>query len=364
MSFNYFENKEKVKKRQPHKRKSEKAIQRDTVQIIFERFLDSKVKQNLRPSSLNQHVGLFKNINKFHSTKSNSPFYLTDITTDFISNWVYWLKHEIRKNDGHAYMPEHTQTIGLSDASVYGKIKYLKTFISWCIKEDLLKKDPFVKWGGFKKDTHTIDILSREEINSLLNVVKSHSKKSFKHFRDFVLLHLLIDSMCRINEALMLAPTDIDTVNKTIIIRSTQTKSRKARIIPLSNKTYRLLFQLLEENEQFEGEIDDLVFLSLSGRMLNNNNCLRDFKKYAVEAGIKKRFYIHLLRHSIATQFLSSSGDIEALRRILGHADLRTVLIYSHLADTTIQSKHAIHGFFSTSDSTSRKRSNKRNKSL
>ncbi|ANC78260.1 integrase [Fictibacillus phosphorivorans] len=358
MSFNYFENKKKVKKRQPHKRKSEKAIQRDTVQIIFEKFLDSKVKQNLRPSSLNQHVGLYKNISKFHSTQSNSPFYLADITTDFISNWVHWLKHEAKKNDGHAYMPKHAQTVGLSDASIYGKIKYLKTFLGWCIKEDLIKKNPFIKWEGFRRDTINIDILSREEINSLLNVAKMHSKKSFKHFRDYVLLHLLIDCMCRINEALMLAPCDIDNVNRTIIIRSTNAKSRKARIIPLSNKTYRLLIHLIEENIQFESEVDDLVFLSLSGRMLNNNNCLRDFKKYAVEAGIKKRFYIHLLRHSVATHYLSSLGDVESLRKILGHADLRTVLTYAHMADETVAEKHAKSGFFGSENVTSRKRKN------
>ena len=79
--------------------------------------------------------------------------------------------------------------------------------------------------------------------------------------------------------------------------------------------------QLIEENDSFEGEVDDLLFLSLSGRMLNNNNVLRDFKKYAIEAGITKRFYIHLLRHSAATHYLSSSGDVESLRLILGHAD-------------------------------------------
>jgi integrase/recombinase XerD len=358
MRIEYFDNKEKVKKRQPHKRKSEKGIQRDTVQVIFERFLDSKVKQNLRPASLNQHIGLFKNISMFHANNSNSPFYLSDITTDFISDWVYWLKHEIRKNDGHAFIPKHAQTLGLSDASVHGKIKYLKTFISWCIKEDLLINNPFYQWEGFKKDAHFIDILSREEISSLLNKVKSYSKKSFKHFRDYVLLHLLIDCMCRINEALMLAPSDIDNVNKTIIIRSINAKSRKNRIIPLSNKSYRLLIQLIEENEQFEGEIDDLVFLSLSGRMLNNNNCLRDFKKYAIEAGIKKRFYIHLLRHSVATHYLSSLGDVESLRKILGHADLRTVLTYAHMADETVAEKHAKSGFFGSENVTSRKRLN------
>ncbi len=115
-----------------------------------------------------------------------------------------------------------------------------------------------------------------------------------------------------------------------------------------------------EENALFEGEVDDLLFLSLSGRMLNNNNVLRDFKKYAVEAGITKRFDIHLLRHSSATHYLTSSGDVESLRLILGHADLRIVLKYVHMSDTTVTEKHAVSGFFGSENLISRKRDNKR----
>lgn len=63
---------------------------------------------------------------------------------------------------------------------------------------------------------------------------------------------------------------------KTTIIRSNNAKSRKSRVVSLSNKTYCLLIQLLEENEAFEDEVDDLIFLSLSSRMLSKNNVLRD----------------------------------------------------------------------------------------
>ncbi|WP_242313924.1 tyrosine-type recombinase/integrase [Bacillus cereus group sp. BfR-BA-01355] len=173
-------------------------------------------------------------------------------------------------------------------------------------------------------------------MNRLLKVAKSYSNKSYKHFRDYVLLHLLIDGMFRITEALLLSPLDIDHENKTTIIRSNNAKSRKASVVQLSNKTYRLLMQLLEENEAFEGEVDDLIFLSLSGRMLSKNNVLRDMRKYAVEAGITKRFYLHLIRHSAATHYLST-GDIESLRKILGHVDLRMVLHYAHMADNTFK---------------------------
>ncbi|WHT49825.1 tyrosine-type recombinase/integrase [Sporosarcina thermotolerans] len=272
--------------------------------MVFEKFLEAKQKQNLRASTLNEHVGLFKSITKFHESRSDRTLYLSDITTQFIADYVYWMKNEAVRYEGHKYFPEHAQTVGLSDATIEGRLKYLKTFVNWCLKEEMLKDNPFNKFEGFRKDEVEIEILTREELNNLLKVVKGHSNKSFKNFRDYVLLHLLVDSMLRITECLLISPHDIDHTNRTIIIRSTNAKSRKARIVPLSNKTYRLLLQLQEENALFEGEVDDLLFLSLSGRMLNNNNVLRDFKKYALEAGITKRFYIHLLRHSAATHYL------------------------------------------------------------
>jgi len=94
--------------------------------------------------------------------------------------------------------------------------------------------------------------------------------------------------------------------------------------------------------------------------MLNNNNVLRDFKKYAVVAKRTKRFYIHLIRHSAATPYLSSSGDVESLRLILGHSDLRIVLNYVHMADTTVTEKHAVSGFFGSENLISRERNCKR----
>ncbi|MFD9363028.1 tyrosine-type recombinase/integrase [Priestia megaterium] len=360
-SFNYFEEKPTVKKRQPHKRRPEKVIKQDSMKVIFEKFIEFKIAQNLRPPSLNKFIVLFKSLEAFHETRSKQPLYVESITTDFISDYVYWLKNECVKFENNNHVPDRMKTVGLADSSISTRIRSLKTFINWCVKKDLLQRNPFDRYEGFKQNAHEIDVLTRSELSNLLKVTKAHSKKSFKHFRDYVLLHLLIDGMLRITEALLLSPEDIDHVNRTILIRSANAKSRKSRLIPLSNKTYRLLNQLLQENEAFEGETEHLVFLSLSGRLLDKHNVLRDFKKYAKEAGIKKRFYLHLIRHSVATEFLRSSGDIESLRKILGHADYRTIQIYVHLADSTVQEKHANHGFFGNENVTGRKRNNRRN---
>lgn len=360
MSINFFEEKPRIAKRQPHKRLPEKIMKRENIKSVFEKFLDAKVKQNLRPTTLNKYVIAFKSFEKFYSTVSDQPLYLGNISTDLISDFVYWSKNDCIKFEGHKYTPAEYQTKGLADASVETRIKNLKSFMIWCQKEELIQKNPFDKFEGFQQNKKEIEILTRSEIDELLRVAKVHSKKSFKHFRDYVLLHLLVDGMLRITEALLIAPNDVNHSDKTILIQSENAKSRKSRMIPLSNKTYRLIEQLLIENEAFEGEVDDLLFLSLSGKMLSKNNVLRDIKKYAVETGISKRFYLHLIRHSSATHYLSSSGDVESLRKILGHSDLRTVLIYAHMADNTVQEKHASAGFFGTENKTYRKRNNKR----
>ena len=112
--------------------KIKKSLKRKILKIIFERFLEFKVKQNLRISTLNKFILTFNNIEMFHATRTDRPFYLTDITTEFISDWVYWLKNEAIRFDGHKYKPHSAQTVGLSDATIETRIKNLKTFIKWC----------------------------------------------------------------------------------------------------------------------------------------------------------------------------------------------------------------------------------------
>ena len=91
MSLTYFTEKEIVKTTTPQT-KTSKISKEDSVERVFERFIDSKVKQNLRPKSLNQFLLMFNSIKTFHETQNAQTFYMTDITTNFISDWVYWLK--------------------------------------------------------------------------------------------------------------------------------------------------------------------------------------------------------------------------------------------------------------------------------
>ena len=134
--MDYFDEKPKIAKRKPNKRKAEKTIQRDTCKVIFEQFLEFKMKQNLRAGTLNKFVLTFKTLEAFHDTRSEQPFYLSDITTEFISDWVYYMKNEMIKFENHQYKPKEAQTIGLSDATIETRLKNLRTFINWCFKQE------------------------------------------------------------------------------------------------------------------------------------------------------------------------------------------------------------------------------------
>ncbi|MCU5539058.1 MULTISPECIES: hypothetical protein [Bacillus] len=138
MSLGYFNEKENVRKRQPHKRKADRITKENAVERLFERFLEVKVKQNLRPKSLNQFVLMFNSIKAFHNEKSTKAFYLSDITTNFISDWVGWLKNEYVRYDGHAYMPKTSQTVGScipqeTEANLNGNV------ICFCMMKDWTK---------------------------------------------------------------------------------------------------------------------------------------------------------------------------------------------------------------------------------
>ncbi|PFH87780.1 phage integrase SAM-like domain-containing protein [Bacillus sp. AFS088145] len=118
MSLKLFDEKVKVGKRQPHIRKDTKVKKSDTAKVVFEKFLEVKKKQNLRPQSLNQFIFVFNSIESFHATRSDRTFNLSNITTNFISDYVYWLKHECVKFDGNKYVPKYAKTKGLADASI------------------------------------------------------------------------------------------------------------------------------------------------------------------------------------------------------------------------------------------------------
>ncbi|QOR66007.1 tyrosine-type recombinase/integrase [Cytobacillus suaedae] len=158
-------------------------------------------------------------------------------------------------------------------------------------------------------------------------------QRKYADFRDYVIMTVLLDTLCRINEVLSLKKDDIDYTVLTISISPEIAKSRKGRVVPIQKRTARLIKELIAETDFFDSEY---VFLANFGEKMHTNHFRKRLTKLAVEAGIKKKVYPHLLRYTGATMFLESGGDIRHLQIILGHADLRMTMKYTHLSSKSI----------------------------
>ncbi|GIP21041.1 tyrosine-type recombinase/integrase [Paenibacillus sp. J22TS3] len=120
-------------------------------------------------------------------------------------------------------------------------------------------------------------------------------------------------------------------------LRREITKTRKPRIVPITKRTAKLIQELIRETTEFDSEY---VFLNNYGDRLLPNHFRHQLKKYAARAGIEKRIYPHLLRHSGATLFLEEGGSERHLQAILGHADGRMTAHYTHLSDRNVKKNH------------------------
>lgn len=200
--------------------------------------------------------------------------------------------------------------------------------------EDQVDFNPMKAVKDVSEPQEHIDVLTIKELKALLSVP---NKRKYSDFRDFVLMNVLLDTFLRINEALTLKITDVDLQAKVITVRGSNAKNRKARFVPIKHTTANLLRDLLEENAEFESEH---IFLTNYGEPLDRNHFRKRLKSFVDIAGITKNVHPHLFRHTGATLFLEAGGDIRHLQMLLGHADLRMVMRYTHLSKKALISQH------------------------
>jgi len=208
-----------------------------------------------------------------------------------------------------------------STALLKHKISAIKLFYSITGKQPLkFKNIPYPR-----KEQYLPDILSKEEVKQLISVIKNT-----KHLS---IIYLLYSGGFRIGEIINLKIKDIDSSRMVIIVR--QGKGKKDRHVTLSQKVLDLLRVYLREyfkdfnTEQylFKGQFKEQYSVKSIQEFLN---------KYAKLAGIKKRVYPHLIRHSYSTHQLESGMDIGKLQILLGHSSPKTTQRYIHLSNCHI----------------------------
>jgi integrase/recombinase XerD len=251
---------------------------------------------------------------------------VSNVTTDVLRSYIAWMLNSKRKWEGHKHKTEANMTVGLSPVTVNTRLKGIRTMFRFLKSEGLIEKNPFDNIKSVEEPESDIQIMSVEQLKKLLS---APNQKSYAGFRDFVMMNILIDGFMRIGEVITLKKSDIDFDTGTLTLSGKITKSRRSRIVPLQRRTLTLIKELINDSEEFES---DYVFLTNYGEPITDDQFRNRLKMHAAAARINIRIYPHLFRHTSATMFLENGGDIRHLQLILGHADLRMCIRYTHLS--------------------------------
>lgn len=171
-----------------------------------------------------------------------------------------------------------------------------------------------------KREKTLPDVLSKEEIKAFLAVTAVD-------LRFYCMYSLLYSAGLRINELLSLKPDDINVSRSLIHVR--QGKGKKDRYTLLSKP---LISKLIKYKAEYKP--DKWLFEREAGVQFSESIVSKKLKEIALEAGITKRVYAHLFRHSFATHLIEQGTDLKIIKELLGHNNIKTTEIYVHIADT------------------------------
>ncbi|GHT46620.1 tyrosine recombinase XerC [Endomicrobiia bacterium] len=238
---------------------------------------------------------------------------------------------EVGKYDIREFLEELNKKT-LSKATLTRKFSSLRTFYKFLIINNLVKKNPLENMSGPKKDKKVPSFLTENEIQALFNLADTK-------LRDRVMIELLYSCGLRIEELMSLNLKDIDFILNTVTVIG---KGRKQRIVPIGNKALSVIRDYINERHSMglPYDVRSPVFLSDHTKRLDQRSARRILHRWFVKAGFTKKVSPHTLRHTFATHMLDRGCDLRSVQEMLGHKNLSTTQIYTHV---TIESLKKVY---------------------
>ncbi len=225
---------------------------------------------------------------------------------------------------------------GLAASSISRHLASLKTFYRFLVKERLLKDDPTSLLESPKLFKRIPDVLLSQEVESLLDAPSLRDKKGV---RDKAILEVMYATGMRVSEV---ADLRLEDLNLDVGFLRCRGKGNKERIVPLGKKAIIALKRYLDiwRKKYAKRSSPSNVFLSRSAKRISRQSLWKIIKFYAKGAGIKKTIKPHILRHSFATHLLEHGAGLRAVQEMLGHADISTTQIYTHINKDRLKGIH------------------------
>ncbi len=253
----------------------------------------------------------------------------------FISQKNKNLPQSITRSDVRDYM-SHLSESGLAPTSIRRAQSSLRTYFKFFLNEGLLDKDPTEGLESPRIGRPLPTVLSIQEVNRFLNALEIDSPF---HWRDKTILEVLYATGIRVSELINLKLTDLDIGGGICTVTG---KGSKERIVPLGDPAIEaLVFYLKNLRASLDrGKSGGYVFLNRNGRRLSRTAIWSIVHQTSQVAGINKKVSPHTLRHTFATHLLEGGADLVAVQELLGHSDISTTQIYTHLDREYLRDVH------------------------
>jgi integrase/recombinase XerD len=224
---------------------------------------------------------------------------------------------------------------GLSVRSVNRNLAAIRGFYKFLLREGVIDQSPVAHIGIAKTWLRLPDCLSQIEMNLLLS---QPGDKKAADIRDRAMLDLLYATGIRVTELISLA---MGSINWQVGFLVAMGKGDKERVVPIGKTAYRSLYRYVEEaRPSLLKGTTDILFLNRTGEGFTRQGFWKIIKKYALNAGLHKKVYPHTFRHSFASHLLEGGADLRSVQTMLGHADISTTQIYTHVTKERLKDVH------------------------
>ncbi len=221
----------------------------------------------------------------------------------------------------------HLQKKGLLRSTINRKLAALRSFFKYLCREKFIRINPVKHIITPKMAKKLPSFLDKDEVDKLLSA--PDSKKTFIGFRDKAILELLYSTGIRVAELIGLNKDDIDFVGGMIKVIG---KGRKERIVPVGDTALSIIQKYLELRiEHSMKSHQRALFITNKGMRISSENIRRIINLYIRMTSIRKKISPHTLRHTFATHLLEAGADLRSIQEMLGHVNLSTTQIYTHL---------------------------------
>jgi len=287
---------------------------------LLENFLDHlSVEENLSPNTIASYRNDIQRYLQFAGNNKRYPD-LNSVTPRDISEFIQLLHR-----------------LGLAAKSIARNLSAIRSFNKFLIDEGILRSDPAENTDLPKIPKSLPPVLEVQEVEKIL---EQPDATDFLGVRDRAMLEVLYACGLRISELLGLKQIDVRTESGFLRVFG---KGSKERLVPMGGQAVNWVVYYQEKVRPTltgKSKSDDVLFLNAKGKKMSRMGFWKILRKYTDQAGIQKEITPHTFRHSFATHLLEGGADLRVVQELLGHADISTTQIYTHIDREYLKEVH------------------------